>query len=112
MDLCLRHTVLPLLGEGGRFAFTEPNMGNPQVWAERHIGVVGRLRHTTPHETAFRRRQLRALFEREGLMVETCEPFEFLHPSTPRALIPLVVRLERGLQRSPARAIAGSLRVA
>jgi SAM-dependent methyltransferase len=112
MDLCLRHTMLPLLNEGGRFAFTEPNMANPQVWAERHIGVLGRLRHTTPHETAFRRRDLRLLFERVGLTVEKCEPFEFLHPSTPRPLIPLVTRLEPWLERSPARAIAGSVRVA
>jgi SAM-dependent methyltransferase len=112
MDMCLRNTVLPLLKVGGRFAFTEPNMGNPQVWAERHIAVVGRLRHTTPHETAFRPDHLRSLFEGVGLRVTNCEPFEFLHPSTPRALIPLITRLESRLERSPARAIAGSVRIA
>jgi SAM-dependent methyltransferase len=112
LELCLGRTVLPLLEPGGRFAFSEPNMGNPQVWAERNIGVVGRLRHTTPHETAFRPRELRSTFERAGLAVEECEPFEFLHPATPRALIPLVTALEPALERSPARAIAGSVRLA
>jgi SAM-dependent methyltransferase len=111
-DLCMRNTMLPLLKEGGRFAFSEPNMANPQVWAERHIRLVGRLRHTTPHETAFHAHELRSLFERVGLEVQVCEPFEFLHPATPRALIPLVTTLESRLERSAARAIAGSVRVA
>jgi SAM-dependent methyltransferase len=100
------------LRRGGRFAFSEPNLANPQVWAERNIRFVGRLRHTTAHETAFRAADLRARLERGGLAVEVCEPFEFLHPSTPRPLIYAVRSLERALERTPLRAIAGSLRVA
>jgi SAM-dependent methyltransferase len=112
LDLTIRNTLLPLLRPGGRFAFSEPNMANPQVWAERNIRPIGRMRHTTEHETAFRAGALRATLERAGLSVDVCEPFEFLHPSTPRALISLVERLERRLEASPARAIAGSVRVA
>ncbi len=112
MRLCLENTILPALKVGGRFAFSEPNMSNPQVWAERHIGLIGRVRHTTPHETAFRPGELRSLFEHAGLSVALCEPFDFLHPSTPRTIIPLVRSLEAFLERSPARAIAGSLRIA
>jgi SAM-dependent methyltransferase len=112
LDLFLRNTLLPLLRPGGRFAFSEPNMANPQVWAERNIRPIGRMRHTTEHETAFRAAELRATLERAGLTVDVCEPFEFLHPSTPRSLIGLVERLERRLESSPARAIAGSVRVA
>ena len=41
-----------------------------------------------------------------------CEPFEFLHPFTPERLIPAVLRVEPMLERSPLRAIAGSIRVA
>lgn len=111
MDLCFRNTFR-LLDAGGRFAFSEPNMANPQVWATKNVGALGRLRHETPHETAFRAGELRGLFEGAGLDVEICEPFDFLHPSTPRALIPAVRRLEDVLEKTPARRIAGSIRIA
>jgi SAM-dependent methyltransferase len=108
---CFKHTF-PLLRPGGRFAFSEPNMANPQVWLERHVGLVKRWRHVTPHETAFHAEQLRSAFRSAGLTVEICEPFEFLHPSTPAALIRATRAAERMLERTPLRAIAGSLRVA
>ena len=111
IDLCFRNTF-SRLREGGRFAFSEPNMANPQVWATKNIDVVGRLLRETPHETAFRTHELRALFEAAGLRVDVCEPFEFLHPATPPRLIPGVRRLERFLEGTPARAIAGSVRIA
>jgi len=111
LRLCLRNTFAHLV-EGGRFAFSEPNMANPQVWAERHVGLVRRARHVTEHETAFRTGELRRAFEAAGLVVERCEPFEFLHPATPRPLIGAVRRVERVLERTPARAVAGSIRIA
>jgi SAM-dependent methyltransferase len=111
LRLALQHTF-PLLVPGGRFAFSEPNLANPQVWAERRIGFVRRLRHATPHETAFTARGLRSTLERAGLEVEVCEPFEFLHPATPRAAIGLVTRVERALESTPVRSLAGSVRVA
>jgi SAM-dependent methyltransferase len=111
VDLCLRNTFAHLV-PGGRFAFSEPNIANPQVWAERNIGVVRRARRTTEHETAFRASELRRVFEHAGLVVEQCAPFEFLHPATPRPLIGPVRRLEGLLERTPARAIAGSIRIA
>jgi SAM-dependent methyltransferase len=104
--------ILTLLRPGGRFAFSEPNMTNPQVWMERHIGAVKRIRHVTDHETAFRVRELRSAFERYGLVVEVCEPFDFLHPSTPQSLIGPVEKLERILEATPLRRIAGSVRIA
>ena len=111
MELCLRNTF-SLLRSGGRFAFSEPNMANPQVWAMKNIDFVGRLLHETPHETAFRVPELRALFESAGFDVQVCEPFEFLHPATPRALIGPVQRLEAYLERTRLRAIAASIRIA
>lgn len=100
-----------LLRPEGRFAFSEPNMANPQVWAERRIGLVRRLRHVTPHETAFHASRLRDRFRAAGFEVDLCEPFEFLHPSTPAKLIAPVLRLERGLEQTPFRRFAGSLRI-
>jgi SAM-dependent methyltransferase len=112
MSLFLENTLLAALQPGGRFAFSEPNMANPQVWATKNVGALGRLLHETPHETAFRTGELRGLFEGAGLDVEICEPFDFLHPSTPRALIPAVRRLGDVLEKTPARGIAGSIRIA
>ena len=111
MELCLRNTFSTLV-PGGRFAFSEPNMANPLVWAMKNLDAVGRLLHETPHETAFRAGELGGLFKSVGLDVEVCEPVEFLHPATPRRLIPVVRRLEHVLERTPARAIGGSIRVA
>jgi SAM-dependent methyltransferase len=110
-DLCMQNCV-SLLRPGGRFAFSEPNMANPQVWWMKNVDWSSHRFHETPHETAFRTTELRELFERYGYAVDVCEPFDFLHPKTPARLVPAVRRLERVLERSPLRAIAGSLRIA
>ena len=104
--------IVPLVGAGGRFAFTEPNRANPQVWAERRFEPIRRARHVLPHETSFFADELRGLFEEFGLHVDVAEPFEFLHAVTPRPLIGAVMRVERLLEATPARAIAGSVRIA
>jgi SAM-dependent methyltransferase len=111
MQLCLRNTFSKLRS-GGRFAFSEPNMANPQVWAMKNVDWVARKLHETQHETAFRTSELRRLFENAGFRVDVCEPFDFLHPKTPARLVPSVRRLERLLERTPLRAIAGSIRIA
>jgi SAM-dependent methyltransferase len=111
LDACLANT-LSLLRPGGRFAFSEPNIANPQVWIERNVGLVQRLRHVLPHEHAFRPRGLRERFEDHGFDVEISEPFEFLHAATPEAAIPVVTWVERQLERTPIREIAGSVRIA
>jgi 2-polyprenyl-3-methyl-5-hydroxy-6-metoxy-1,4-benzoquinol methylase len=111
LESCLTAS-LGLLRPGGRFAFSEPNMRNPQVWAERNVAYVRRKRHVTAHETAFRAEELRAAFEDAGFVVDRCEPFEFLHPATPERAIPALLALERGLDRTPVRRIAGSLLLA
>lgn len=109
--VCLR-AIVPLARPGGRFAFTEPNRANPQIRAERRFEPLRRARHVLPHETSFRDRELRELFEEAGLVVDVAEPFEFLHPFTPRALIAPMLAAERVLERTPVRAIAGSIRIA
>jgi SAM-dependent methyltransferase len=108
---CLR-VITPLGRPGGRFAFTEPNRANPQVWAERRFEPIRRARHVLPHETSFHADELRELFEDVGLQVQLAEPFEFLHAVTPRRLIAGMLAVERVLEATPARAIAGSVRIA
>jgi SAM-dependent methyltransferase len=111
LDACLRN-VISLLRSGGRFAFAEPNILNPQVWAERRFALLRRIRHVLDHEIAFRAGALRRTFEEAGLEVEIAEPFEFLHAATPERLIGTVERIEGALEATPVRAIAGSIRIA
>ncbi len=111
LDATLASTF-SLLRPSGRFAFSEPNIRNPQVWTERNVTWVGRARHVVPHERAFTAAGLRRAFETAGFLVDEAEPFEFLHPSTPARLVPALRRLEGLLERTPARAIAGSVRIA
>lgn len=108
---CFERTF-PHLKRGGRYAFSEPNMSNPQIWLERHSGYVKRLRHVTQHETAFRSDELAKAFEAAGLIVNVAEPFEFLHPATPASAVSTLQTVERVLERSPLRRFAGSVRIA
>jgi SAM-dependent methyltransferase len=104
--------LVPKLRHGGRFAFSEPNLANPQVWAIMNIPAARRRAFALEHERAFRAAGLRAELEAGGLEVELCRPFDFLHPATPVRLIPTVRRFESWLEATPVRAIAGSLQVA
>jgi SAM-dependent methyltransferase len=111
LEACLER-VAGVLRSGGRFAFSEPNMANPQIWLERHVGLIKRLRHVTPHETAFHWRKLASAFERRDLLVEVCEPFDFVHPVTPAWLLGAMSRFGEILERMPTRQFAGSVRIA
>ena len=111
LDACLQ-TMRSLLRPGGRFAFSEPNMANPQVWAERHIGVVKRRRHVTPHETAFRPAGLRNGVRAGRLLGGDMRAVRLPPPGHAAALIPAVSRVGAALERTPLRQLAGSIRIA
>ena len=102
--------VTRVLRAGGRCAFTEPNMLNPQVAIQKNVPPVKRWLGDTPHETAFFHWQIRGALERAGLEVERITPFDFLHPAIPDRAVPLARHLEAGLERTPfVSQIAGSL---
>jgi SAM-dependent methyltransferase len=108
--------VLPelrrVLRGGGRVYFAEPNMLNPHVWTVLNVAAVRRRqKEISPDETAFCRWRLHAAFAEHGFEDVTVRPFDFLHPATPMRMIPLVERLERCLERTVLREIAGSLQV-
>ncbi len=99
-----------VLRPGGRIAFSEPNMLNPQVAVQQNSVVLKRLAGGTPHETAFTRWGLGAALRRHGFADIRIVPFDFLHPLTPRRAIPAVSRLAAAAERIPLlREIAGSL---
>lgn len=79
----------------GTICFAEPNMLNPQIAIQKNIPVVKRMMGDTPDETAFVRWRLAALLSRVGFGNIRITPFDFLHPATPRPLIPVVQRLGR-----------------
>jgi SAM-dependent methyltransferase len=106
-------TIFRLLKDGGVASFAEPNMLNPQVWLERHPGPFrAHFAHVSPDETAFVRWRLARSFLAHGFSAPAIEPFDWLHPATPAALIPAVERIGRVLEAVPgAREIAGSLHI-
>jgi ubiquinone/menaquinone biosynthesis C-methylase UbiE len=99
------------LKPGGVIRFSEPNLANPQILLQKNVPALKRLVGDSPDEYAFTAGQIRSSLERAGFVEVRVEPFEFLHPATPRALVPALLWLERLLERTPLRRIAGSLRI-
>jgi SAM-dependent methyltransferase len=99
-----------VLRPGGRLLFSEPNMANPIILAQKNIPWLKRLVGDSPDETAFLRSQVTRALRSAGFEPRRVEPFDFLHPATPDVLVGLIERLSRGLERVPVlREIGGSL---
>ncbi len=102
-----------VLKPGGRFAFTEPNMLNPQVAVQKNVPPIKRWLGDTPHETAFFAPQTRRLLVDAGLDVHQVTPFDFLHPIIPASVVLIAQRVESCLERLPLIShLAGSLLIA
>jgi 2-polyprenyl-3-methyl-5-hydroxy-6-metoxy-1,4-benzoquinol methylase len=97
-----------LLNPGGVMCFTEPNILNPQVFAERKLRRL--FPHVSPDETAFNRWTLKADLKRAGFKGVEVTPFDWLHPTVPETLIGAVSAMGRLAERLPiVREFAGSL---
>jgi 2-polyprenyl-3-methyl-5-hydroxy-6-metoxy-1,4-benzoquinol methylase len=102
----LHHLELPdafdaifrLLKPGGLISFAEPNMLNPQVWAERNFRKL--FPQVSPDETAFIRWNLRHTLEKVGFEQIEIIPFDWLHPSIPEPLIKSVLKLGSLLEKT------------
>lgn len=100
--------IYALLKPRGTLCFAEPNMLNPQVFMERRFR--GWFPRVSPDETAFVRWRLRELLAERGFTEIAITPFDWLHPATPRPLIPVVQWMGRWLEQTPGlRECAGSL---
>lgn len=109
LDAAFRR-IHALLRPGGRLVFAEPNMLNPQVWMERRFRHWDRFRYVSPDETAFVRCSLARDLRAHGFDDVRITPFDWLHPSTPAALVPLVAGVGRFVEWLPGlREFAGSL---
>jgi len=104
--------IYRVLKSGGKIAFTEPNMMNPQIALQKNIPFLKRLAGDSPDETAFFRRQLRKLLVKTGFRQVKIIPFDFLHPAIPNRLISTISLLGNTLEKTPLlKEIAGSLYV-
>ncbi len=99
-----------VLKPGGRMAFAEPNMMNPQIAMQRKVPLLRRLAGESPEETAFIRWRIDQQLRDAGFGDVRIRPFDFLHPAVPRPLIPVVKAVGGTFERLPGlREIAGSL---
>ncbi len=102
----IRRVVQP----GGRIAFAEPNMMNPQILAQKNIPPLKRWLGDTPDETAFFRWSLAKQLADAGYSEIQVFCHDFLHPAVPPQAIGVVELLGRCFERAPLiREIAGSL---
>jgi SAM-dependent methyltransferase len=99
-----------VLKAGGTIYFTEPNMLNPQIAVQKNIPWIKQKLGDSPDETAFFRWPLKRLLERTGYRDIRIDPFDFLHPKTPGALINRINQFGRLFERMPVISeFAGSL---
>ena len=103
--------IARILRPGGRIRFSEPNMLNPQVALQKTWGWLKKRLGDSPDESAFTPGQIRRSLEGAGFVEIEARAYEFLHPSTPRPLIGGIIAVESLLEKTPLRAIGGSIRV-
>ena len=102
--------IFRVLKPGGFIIFTEPNMMNPQIALQKNIPALKKLLGDSPDETAFFRWGIRSRMNHFGFQSIQVFPFDFLHPSLPARLVPLLYRLCMSLENIPViREIAGSI---
>jgi SAM-dependent methyltransferase len=102
--------VWRVLKPGGKCAFSEPNMANPQILIQKNVPFVKRRLGDSPDETAFFQGQLSRLFTGAGFAGVVVRPFDFLHPLTPVRYLQAAQRAAEFLERVPLlRGMAGSL---
>ena len=100
-----------VLKVGGRVAFTEPNLFNPQVAYMYYVGPRARF-GLSVDEMAFTKARVTGVLQELGYVDAAVEFFDFLHPSTPPPILGAVARIGAVLEGLPlVRGLAGSLLV-
>jgi len=102
--------ISQLLKPSGILGFAEPNMLNPQIMLQKNIPWLKEKMGDSPDETAFVRWKLHTTLSEAGFDKIEIKPFDWLHPSTPKSLIPFIRFLGFYLERIPVlQEFAGSL---
>jgi len=90
-----------LLKPGGQILFFEANQANPQVFLKDAIRPLGRWAGNAACQVGLRRYPLLQLASRQGFTQIEIIPFDILHASTPRRLIPALQSLAFILEHTP-----------
>lgn len=99
-----------ILKSGGKIAFSEPNIMNPQIFLQKNIPYLKQKLGDSPDETAYNRWQIKKVLADNGFKNKKIFLFDFLHPLVSPALIPLVESVGRNLEKIPLiREIGGSV---
>ena len=102
--------IYELLRPNGIMSFAEPNMLNPQVFAERKLRWL--FPSVSPDETAFVRWTLGSDLQDTGFQDIEIVPFDWLHPSVPKQLIGMVSSIGRVIEGVPLlREFSGSMHI-
>ena len=108
------HAAIPefcrVLKSGAPILFSEPNMLNPQIAIERNIPGMRKIFRNTPDETAFFRWGLKKFLLQNGFKNVEIKPFDWLHPLTPKPIIPIVDTVGKLFEKIPIiKELGGSL---
>jgi len=104
--------IYRVLKKDGEMFFTEPNYINPHVYLGLHIKPFRERMEFSPDETAFKRWELEAALKKAGFSTVVVKNIDFLHPKTPKSLIPLVETISNVLEFVPfIKEISGTLMV-
>ena len=102
--------IFRVLRPGGIIRFTEPNMLNPQIAIQKNIPFIKKMLGDSPDETAFFSWSLKKKMLNHGFSEVKIEPFDFLHPSIPAFMLPVMKPFCSALEKIPLlSSIAGSL---
>lgn len=75
-----------VLKPGGKIAFSEPNMLNPQIFLQKNIPAIKKMLGDSPDETAFIKWRLKKILRANNYKNINITNFDFLHPFTPNFL--------------------------
>jgi len=102
--------IFRVLRPGGTVRFTEPNMLNPQIAIQKNIPFIKKMLGDSPDETAFFSWSLKKKMLNHGFTAIKIKPFDFLHPSIPAFMLPVMRPFCSTLEKIPLlSSIAGSL---
>jgi len=76
------NVIKQILSPGGKLAFAEPNMLNPQIFAERTF-LRNHNKYVSPDEIAVERWKINKLMIKLGFINVQVIPFDLLHPLVP-----------------------------
>ena len=110
LDLALQ-SMYRVLKPGGCFAFSEPNILNPQIMVIQNSPFVIRRKFGySEDERAFSKWHIRKFLESFGFKNISATPFDFLHPVIPTRLANIVESAGLFIEKVPIiREIAGSI---